>query len=136
MPVLVFSHRRDRRFSVNAARFFTIDRTAMYRMMWVFLFFCFLCFIRYGAVAVAIDDDLLDYCIDGKFHKSKPGPEDDLHKQVCAMACLPGCFRDSCWFLHYSARPGRNGRAAPVVQRWKLTEGPCTDSTSTTAPRN
>ena len=27
-------------------------------------------------------DALLDWCIDAKYHKSKPGPEDELHAQV------------------------------------------------------
>ena len=27
-------------------------------------------------------DQLLNWCLDGKHHKSRPGPEDDLYKQV------------------------------------------------------
>jgi len=27
-------------------------------------------------------DQLLNWCLDGRHHKSRPGPEDDLYKQV------------------------------------------------------
>jgi len=41
-------------------------------------------------------DQLLNWCLDGKHHKSRPGPEDDLYKQVsdCAinlMGAIPLC---------------------------------------------
>lgn len=28
-------------------------------------------------------DQLLNWCLDGKHHKSRPGPEDELYEQVC-----------------------------------------------------
>jgi len=39
----------------------------------------------------AVDRDLLNYCFNGKYHKTTPGPEDDLHKQ-----CTPWKDRSCC----------------------------------------
>jgi hypothetical protein len=47
---------------------------------------CILCFISVIPLIMSQlsndPDQLLNWCLDGKYHKSRPGPEDDLYEQV------------------------------------------------------
>jgi len=46
----------------------------------------FLIELSLGDQSSAIDSHpMLNYCIDSKNHKSEPGPEDDLHRQVSVL---------------------------------------------------
>nr|CAD7432166.1 unnamed protein product [Timema monikensis] len=45
-------------------------------------------------------EQLLDWCLDGKHHKNKPGPEGELYKQARRgyFACVPWSDRSCCTF--------------------------------------
>lgn len=61
------------------------------------LSWCISVYVLVGLTCVCIGQlsnnksELLDWCIDGLNHKTKPGPEDDLHRQ-----CLPWQDRSCC----------------------------------------
>jgi len=46
-------------------------------------------------------DELLDFCLDAKYHKMKPGPEDDLHSQCAPWRNHSCCETQTTIDAHY-----------------------------------
>jgi hypothetical protein len=63
---------------------FVLPQEALvFQMMMHISILCFISFIPMIVSQLSNDpDQLLNWCLDGKYHKSSPGPEDDLYEQV------------------------------------------------------
>jgi len=111
---------------------------------------CFLLFLFIGIPlipALVYEDDpkeLLDWCIDARHHKSRPGPTDGLHKQVrniLARLAITFSYDSSesnisvLWIYleFHSAKVGNGAHAAQRKLRLRPTVRTCIPSTGITA---
>jgi hypothetical protein len=75
---------------------FYFEECVSFQIMSHISILCFLSVFPFILGQISKDpDQLLNWCLDGMHHKSKPGPEDELFDQVGVR--LPGRVNVICW---------------------------------------